>query len=437
MRNYFQVSSVWTIGCMMGLVLTSHALAVSDEDFNTLKDQVSKQGGRIDQVEKTQAVATNTAAKSEVSVVQPVYPASALGSSASHNFMMVGDAEVQFGKVEGQSSGFTFADFAPIFLYRASDSVLFEAGFDIGLQNGSTTLLNGQTHDSSSQTTIDLSFAQLDYLLNDYATIVAGYMLLPLGTYTERGAGWLNKIPDDPLPRALLQDSGIGVQIRGSIPLDDSGQVFTYAVYGVNGPSSVDGSGNSTTLDAGSNSIPNLDLGGNVGIKSDSTTANLHSSPSGGGRLGWFLPWKAHYDLELGVSGQSGAWDDAGKRLWSAGVLDAALHLSPYFEAKGECINTWQETDDIGTIRPRGFWIQASYKLAALDMDLPIVNDVELVSRYDRTDDDMGTRTHRCTMGYVYYLSNTLLFEGDYESIGSDDPSQAHNDFVLQFSYGF
>jgi hypothetical protein len=118
-------------------------------------------------------------------------------------------------------------------------------------------------------------------------------------------------------------------------------------------------------------------------------------------------------------------------------VLDAALHLSPYFEVKGEYIDTRQETDDVGTINARGFWVQAAYKLAGLNMDLPLVNDIELVNRYDRTDDDLGTTTHRYTLGYVYYFSNTLLFEGDYEFIGSDDPAQAHNDVVFQLSCGF
>ena len=37
-------------------------------------------------------------------------------------------------------------------------------------------------------TTLDLSFAQLDYVMNDYLTLCAGNLLLPLGTYTERGA---------------------------------------------------------------------------------------------------------------------------------------------------------------------------------------------------------------------------------------------------------
>ncbi len=98
-----------------------------------------------------------------------------------------------------------------------------------------------------------------------------------------------------------------------------------------------------------------LDLGGNVGLRSDGTVANLHGHPSGGGRLGFFLPlpYKPHYDLELGVSGQSGEWDDAGNHLWSAGVLDAALHLGPNFEAKGEYILTRYGSDDIGFVTTR------------------------------------------------------------------------------------
>ena len=207
------------------------------------------------------------------------------------------------------------------------------------------------------------------------------------------------------------------------MPIGQSGQLITYSVYGANGPSSTDGTG----------SAGMLDLGGNVG-----DTPNLHSDPSGGGRIGWFYPWKAHYDIELGVSGQSGVWDNAGKRLWSAAVLDAALHIGPYFEVKGEYINTWVQTDDMGTLHPNGGWVQAAYKLAGLNFDLPVVNDIELVSRYDAMNDGQGTKTDRVTSGFVYYITNTLLFEGDYEWLYSRGPAALpSNEFVVQLSYGF
>ena len=431
----------------MGIALPHRAMAVTDEEFNALKDLVTQQGKRIDQLDKTheqdqktheqdqqqierlkqqlgdtQTAVTNAMQKAEAAAqVQPVSPVPP-GPAATHNFTMAGDAEIQFGKTSAQHSTFALADFAPIFLFRANDNVLFEAGFDITLQNNSNP---DGSRAAGSSTSVDLSFATLDYLFNDYVTFVGGDMLLPLGTYSERSAGWLNKIPDDPLPRDFLPGSGVGVQLRGAVPVGPSGQAITYSVYGVNGPSSSSTNGTANSGD--------LDLSGNAG-----DTPNWHSNPSGGARIGWFVPWQPHYDLELGLSGQSGEWSDSGNRLWSAAVVDAALHISPYFEMKGEYINTWAQTDDMGTLRPRGWWVQVGYKLAGLDLELPLVNNLELVGRYDTENNGQGTKTDRYTAGYVYYFSNTLLFEGDYEYRYSRGPgAMAPNAFVLQLSYGF
>lgn len=455
MKIRLPLPGILAAGCAVSLALPPCALAVTDEDFNALKDLVIKQGQKLEQLEKshdqdqktieqnqkvheqdqreiqrlkdqvqeTQKTAQDARQKAEAAAAQPA-AAAPEGPSATHNFMMVGDAEVQFGKTDGSHSGFVLADFAPIFLFRARDNILFEAGFDVTLQNG----MNGaQTHDAGSSTSVSMSFAQLDYIFNDYVTFVGGDMLLPLGTYSERGAGWLNKIPDSPMARGLLPGAGVGAQLRGAVPIGVSGQSLAWSVYGVNGPSSMDGTGNHDQLD----------LGGNIGVLNNGNTANLHGSPSGGGRLGWFIPLKPHYDLELGVSGMAGTWDDMDKRLWSAGVLDAALHIGPYFEAKGEYIRSWVNTDDIGTMRPRGWWLQTSYKLAGLNLDFPIVNNLELLGRYDTINDGVALKTDRYTLGYVYYLSNTLWFEGDYEFVESNDPGSDHNRFVFQVSYGF
>lgn len=386
-----------------------------------------------EQVSKTQATVAEGKTATQV---QPVAPVSE-GPLALHNFAIVGDAEVQFGKVHGFHSAFALGDFAPIFLFRANDNILFEAGFDVRLQNGSVTLANGNTGNSGVNTSIDLSFATLDYMVNDYATVVAGYMLLPLGTYSERSAGWLNKIPDDPLPRAVLPSNGLGVQLRGGIPIGQTGQHISYSVFGVNGPGSVDGSSNSTFVDSNGNVVSNLDFG-NVGIQSNGNKGNLHENPGGGGRIGWFFPLKPHYDFELGVSGEVSQWNNKGDKLWSAAVVDAALHISPFFEVKGEYMNTWWETSDRGTRQPRGWWVQAAYKLAGLNLSFPLVNNLELVTRFDRVDDGLGTKTNRETIGYVYYLTNTLQFEGAYEFVDSRGPNKLPSDqWVFQLSYGF
>ena len=213
--------------------------------------------------------------------------------------------------------------------------------------------------------------------------------------------------------------------MRGALPIGASGQSLTFAGYAVNGPSS--GATNSIA------SASALDLNGNVG-----NNGNWHGNPSGGGRVGWFIPWKPHYDFELGLSGQSGQWSDSGNRSWTAGVVDAALHYGPNIEVKGEYIKTWVGSDDLGTIRPNGWWVQGGYKLAGMGLELPYINNFELMGRYDYLNDALGTKTDRYTAGLVYYFSNTLLFEADYEWLRSHGPAALPpNSFILQLSYGF
>ncbi len=448
--------------CAAGMMLPPRAAAeVSEADFNALKEAVQKLSEQVQSLQQTnvireqthekdveqiqqlqeklaetQQIATNAEQKSiEVAQAQaqPQSRQPIDEATVNHNFMILGDAEFQYTKAAGQHGAFVQADFAPIFLYRGGDNILFEAGFDTALQNGQDAVSG---HDAGSSTSFDLSFAQLDYVMNDYMTLCAGDLLLPLGTYTERGAGWLNKMPDDPLAIDLIPGSGIGAALQGGIPLGDAGKLLNYKVYAVNGPSSVNGTGSSTTLDSNGNPIPNLDLGGNVGVRSDGTTANLHGNPTGGARLGVFLPFKPHYDLELGISGQTGEWDDAGNHLYTAGVFDAALHLGPSFEAKGEFIVSRYGSDDMGLIRQQGWFAQAGYKLAGLNLELPAINNVELVGRFDSMHDGFGTSTQRYTAGFIYYFTNTLLFEGDYEFLHSTDPSQV-GQLILQLSYGF
>lgn len=440
-------------GCAASLMFPLGASAeVSDADFKALQDAVKKLSDQVQSMQQTNALQEKlheedvqkindlqdklsqtqkaaTAAEQKTAAVvgqaqaQPVLGPPIDEATVNHNFMMLGDAEFQWARVQGEHPGFLLADFAPIFLYRGGDNVLFEAGFD-------TTLANNAPNSPGYTTTFNLSFAQLDYVINDYMTLAVGQLLLPLGTYSQRGAGWLNKIPDDPLAvDALLPGTGVGAQLLGAVPIGTEGKFLNYAVYGVNGPSSADGTGNAGALD----------LGGNVGVRSDGVVANLHANPSGGGRVGLFMPFAPHYDFEAGVSGQSGEWDNQGTHLWTAGVLDAALHLGSPFEAKGEFIFTRYGSDDLGLVKQWGYYGQVGYKLAGLNIEAPLINNIELVGRYDDLHDGNGADLHtrRFTMGYVYYITSTFLFEGDYEIFRSNDPAQPHNQLTFQLSYGF
>ena len=387
------------------------------------KDQqkIKELEAKVDQTQQTAADAEQKSTLAAQAQAQPLPRVPIDETTVNHNFQILGDAEFQYVNADHQNGSFLLGDFAPIFLYRGGENILFEAGFD-------TTIGNNAPNGGDYTTTFSLSFAQLDYVMNDYLTVCAGDLLLPVGTYTERGAGWLNKIPDDPLAvDALIPGSGVGMELRGAVPLGESGKLFNYAVYCVNGPGSVDGTG----------SAGMLDLGGNVGVRSDGVAANLHNNPGGGARLAVFLPFKPRYDLELGISGMVSEWDSAGSHLWTAGVLDAALHLGPNFEVKGEYIMSRFGSDDFGTINQNGWFVQAGYKLAGLNLELPAINNSELVGRYDSLHDGLGNTTERYTVGGIYYVTSALLLEGDYEFINSTDPTQPSNQLILQISYGF
>ncbi len=423
------------------------AADVTEADFKALQELVRQQGDEmrkladqlkelqqthqkdLEQIQQLQqrltappVVASNLPPQAVAAAVemQPIPRVPIDEATVNHNFMILGDAEFQYARLHGEHPTFLLADFAPIFLYRGGDNILFEAGFDFGLQNNAP-------NSSGFSTTINLSFAQLDYIMSDHLTLAAGELLLPLGTYVLRTAGWLNKFPDDPLARDLLPGNGVGAELLGALPLGQEGKMLNYAVYGVNGPGSANGTGNAGELD----------LGGNVGLKSDNTVANLHSNPSGGARVAFFYPFKPHFDMEIGVSGQSGEWDDAGRHLWTAAVLDSSVHLGSYTEIKGEYINSWYGSDDKGNVHPEGWWVQAGYKLAGLNLDfIPRINNVELVGRYDASRDGLGVNSRRYSLGFIYYFSNTLLLEGDYEFMHSNDPDLKDR-LIFQLSLGF
>src|SRR5258708_8573544 len=252
--------------CALAVALpVKTAAAIDDQQFNELKDvvtklgqKIDKQDQRIDQLEKTHAQDGQVHAQDQkiheqdqqkiqaleeklgetertvadvqqkAAMAAPVEPLARMPleeATVNHNFSILGDAEVQYAKTSGQHGTFLFADFAPVFLYRGGDKVLFEAGFDFGLQNN-------ERPNARATTTINLSFAHLDYLINDYVTLLARNMLLPLGTYSERVAGWMSAYPDDPLPRDLLPGAGVGAMLRGAVPFGQRGPSVTYSPWG-------------------------------------------------------------------------------------------------------------------------------------------------------------------------------------------------------------
>jgi hypothetical protein len=137
-------------------------------------------------------------------------------------FHLAGFADATFVSRNGSVSNFS-ATFNPIFLWQLSPKLLFEGRLEI--------------EPSGSGTNLQLEYAQLTYLLNDYIAFGAGEFLSPSNVFVERfEALWINKLPDRPLAvyDGILPERSFGLQVRGGIPLGPLRA--NYAFYVSNGP---------------------------------------------------------------------------------------------------------------------------------------------------------------------------------------------------------
>lgn len=339
----------------------------------------------------------------------------------TNNLMITGFASATFMNREESDSTFSGL-FAPIILWKPSDELFFEAELHFML--------------SEDETDVDLGYAQISYLLNDYLTLGAGKFLLPFGTFQERlHPSWINKLPMGPLTANLTGESGLGFQLRGGAPIGST--KINYAAYVINGPDFGE-----TLTNAGRLGFDrNLDNNNNKAI---------------GARIG-FLPIP---ELEIGYSFLSGRvgdsrTDHSGVDTWMHGVDFAYARqfeaIQGRIDLRGEAV--WVDTDNVNFIGPfdpftydnkrNGWYIQAAYRPTMTDFKLADkieLKNLEFIVRYDQLrqpgPDRLGLDRDQITFGLDYWiLPNTVLktaFVLDDAHGGEDQ-----NGFFMQLAVGF
>ena len=152
MKTRRMIFGLLAAGCITGMELPPRAAAeVSDADFNALKETVQKLADQLHSLQQTNLIeeqthekdvqelqqlqaklaeTQQTAADAEQKTVaaaqtQPLPRVPIDEATVNHNFQILGDAEFQYDKASGQKGSFLLADFAPIFLYRGGDNILF------------------------------------------------------------------------------------------------------------------------------------------------------------------------------------------------------------------------------------------------------------------------------------------------------------------------
>jgi hypothetical protein len=196
-------------------------------------------------------------------------------------FAMVGYATANYFS-KGGDGGFMSSTFNPIFVYKPTDKLSFNAELEIVVEDP-------EAWDGS----LALEFAELAYQLNNNMTFYAGKFLSPIGTYQERyHPAWINKSINGPIAimnevngiKRLQGDSELGMGLKGGFYAANAR--LNYNVYVTNGPK---------VNDDGS-----VDWN-NVG-------PDNNNSPAIGGRIG-ILPF-SNSTFELGLSGYRGKAGD-------------------------------------------------------------------------------------------------------------------------------
>lgn len=371
------------------------------EDFQAQIDQLNE---KIADLENAQE---NVSAEIESISTQPSEEL-----LANVNFLCVGTAYTFFTAAEDDNSTFgTVID--PVFLWRCGDDLLFEMKLDITLPD--------------CRTDISLVYGTVDYVLNDCVTIRAGKYSLPLGLVWEKmTTGWINKLPNLPLPynprfAALLPAADVGIDIRGAFFsgywlgwgwTDKIPAVITYDVWVGNGPSE--------TLD------------GNIAL--DCAFDDNNYDKSFGARFG-FRPQPFR---EIGFSGTRARWNNdsnagiiIGKRhrYYNALVVDLNWRLTDNSKLMGEFI--WTERDakknkNLGIrnkkVYQSGWWLQYSVFLGALGdrfccTEHPFWERLEFVVRGGGVDSDIHHWSRQqISVGLNYYIKNILILKGSYDA---------------------
>lgn len=312
---------------------------------------------------------------------------------------------------ENQNSTFDNYFFNPIFLWQANDNLLLEA--ELEYEHGGDE--------------IELEYADIYYILNDYITLGAGKFLVPFGVFNDRlHPSWINKVAGGlggsgrPLSHNYIVPvafSDVGIQVRGGVPITDEAKL-DYALYVTNGLEGAEGTA--------------------VRDLRDENGRDNNNNRAVGGRLGVRLP-----RFEAGVSGYNGAYTPDGQQDYTMLGIDGAFWWTPLFELRGEWVTAKEEMSTVNDLDKDGWYFQAAYKLA--DVPVQYLNQCELVARYSTIDTEVFSGgavsdfdRSTTTLGINYYIKESFIARLAYDWNKEDSGSNTNNDqLTAQITWGF
>jgi len=439
------------IACLSaGMGAVAAGEAVTREEFQKFVDEVAKLRAENAEIKtenaelkkemtKISTSATASAADLEkeldtfvtIEEFKPLKEIVSASKPGTTKMLLTGSAFTTFSAPQHSNSSFV-SEFDPIFLWKMSDRLSFEAEIPISVENNDTA--------------VELEYADIAYVVNDYLTVQAGKFKSPFGLFNMRfDPAWINKMSDPPMiyddgAECLVPHEQVGVMGIGAT--DICSTKLRYAAFVSNGlrvePSDPATFGQLLPHNNGDN---NNDKGV-------------------GGRIGFLPIW----GVELGASAEYSAnvsdFSAATKR--SVGVIygfDLSMNrdfkpILGTIDFKAEYVNSkvgnntyTLTTDPVSTVafnhnHRSGSYVQVAYRPILVKQKY--VKNFEWVARYDHLSnpnptagtppDALFQRSNhdRWSVGLNYYLEPSTVLKADYEH----DSHSGHT-ITLQYAIGF
>ncbi len=355
--------------------------------------------------------------KAEVEALKQEVAAAAEWKTPRTLVHMAGYADVTYTDTESAPGGFG-ARFAPIFHYQIDELVMLEAEMEF------STTADGETEAA-------LEYLTIDWFMNDYATLVAGKFLSPLGQFRQNlHPSWINKMASAPAGFGhdeAAPNADMGLQVRGGFSL--GALAANYAVFVGNGP-----------VAEGSATEGEWEM-----IETPGFAGNGDDTLVVGGRFGLLF---ADQRLEIGVSGAGGDIDTFGEGIGtevpsdtegvkrSYSVVGADLAWRPgNFDVRAEYIRQSIGEAAASAVPEKADWTalyaQVAYRFHP--------SKWEVVLRYSDYDTP-GEANDKVQIagGVNYVFESNFVAKLNYES--NDNPNdgfEADNRVLAQLAYGF
>lgn len=363
--------------------------------------------------------------------------------SGDSKFMLRGYGHAGLEAIDEDIS-FVGGSLNPIFLWRQNDRLIFEAELEISAKG--------------EETEIELEYANISYLINDYMTLRLGKFLLPFGIFSERlHPAWINKLSTMPLGFGHHDPIGptadYGAEIRGAISIQN--RRIAYSLYVTNGPALNDGMEN--PVEAGSLSYTRIE--------------DNNKNKAIGGRLGLFP--LSDSSLEIGLSGQMaqvGEDETDFDNVWGMfSAVDISLirsipALKSVIDIRGqynsvsvdEAEYAIDEHDEIHPFENTNSTYFGQFSIRPAYVSTPVLKQLEFVGRYSKlqTAEEAPWETNatqtaiginywldwRSVLKFSYQINSTESVKGDAhgdDEIDNHDNDGSSNGFYVHWAIGF